>query len=387
MRVSILTPDVSENSLGRAHVLARLLRPEFKVEAVGPQVGQGVWAPVADDPEFHVRGVPMKQWGLASGVSAWRQIADSIDADAVYVSKPFATALWTAGRCASRGVSPLLDIDDWELGMHLERRSRRSRLDQAWRAAATLGSLHHRASWNVRLGERMAHGAWPRTVSGRFLERRFGGTVVWHSRDTDAFRPGRTDVAAERASLGLPADAPVVVFVGTPAPYKGLDDLVQAVARSRRQAELLVVGLDDSATSKSVSMLARDALGRRAHLLGPQPFARLPALLELADVVCIPQRESPATVGQMPAKLFDAMALGKPVVATRVSDIPEVLADTGVVVSPSAPAELTSAIDGLLANPDEARALGAAARTRCVELYSDHAMRRVLVPFVKSCLG
>src|SRR5207237_2018361 len=94
------------------------------------------------------------------------------------------------------------------------------------------------------------------------------------------------------------------------------------------------------------------------------PFDDVPRYLAAADVVVVPQRATTDTVGQMPAKVFDAMALGRPIVSTRVSMIPEVLEGCGLLVEPGDPVGLSAAIARLLDHRHEAPALGRRARAR-----------------------
>jgi len=89
------------------------------------------------------------------------------------------------------------------------------------------------------------------------------------------------------------------------------------------------------------------------------------------------------TIGQVPAKLFDAMALGRPIVSTAVSMIPEILDGCGLIVTPGDPRGLATAIRRLLERPDEARGLGERARRRCHERYSFRAARATLFPLVE----
>jgi glycosyltransferase involved in cell wall biosynthesis len=119
------------------------------------------------------------------------------------------------------------------------------------------------------------------------------------------------------------------------------------------------------------------------RLVGRVPIAQVPTYLEAADVVVVPQRESSDTRGQVPAKIFDAMALGRPIVSTRVSMIPEILEGCGALVAPGDVAALASAIGRLLDRPDEARALGEAARRRAMDRYSFESARRALFPLVE----
>jgi glycosyltransferase involved in cell wall biosynthesis len=267
----------------------------------------------------------------------------------------------------------LLDIDDWELGFFY-RSGRWGRLGRALNLANPNG-----LPWTW-LMERWAGRADARTVASRFLEQRFGGTLVPHVRDTDAWDPARLDGAATRAALGV-ADDRVVMFLGTPRGHKGVDDLVAAM-QGLAGARLVVVGAEpDSEAAR------RWARCPGVIVRGMVAFDDVPRYLAAADVVAIPQRATSDTVGQVPAKLFDAMAMARPVVATAVSMIPEILDGCGVVVPAGDGRALRAALESLLADPARARALGARARARCVERYSFAAARAVLFPLIDRLAG
>jgi glycosyltransferase involved in cell wall biosynthesis len=89
----------------------------------------------------------------------------------------------------------------------------------------------------------------------------------------------------------------------------------------------------------------------------------------------------------VPAKIFDAMALGRPVISTRVSMIPEILEGCGLLVAPGDVAGLAAALVQLLDEPAAAAGLGARARERCVARYSLHAARRELFPLIERALA
>jgi glycosyltransferase involved in cell wall biosynthesis len=217
------------------------------------------------------------------------------------------------------------------------------------------------------------------TVASRFLEERFGGVLIPHVRDTDHWTPGRADPRPARSRLGVNKER-LVMFLGTPRAYKGVEDLAAAIGRlSRPDVALALVGTDPA--SETGRTLAARYPGIR--LVGRVPFADVPGYLEAADVVVVPQRDSPDTRGQVPAKLFDALALGRPVVSTRVSMIPEILEGCGLLVEPGDVAGLGVAIIRLLDHPDQARGLGEAARRRAVTRYSFEAARRTLFPLVE----
>jgi glycosyltransferase involved in cell wall biosynthesis len=122
------------------------------------------------------------------------------------------------------------------------------------------------------------------------------------------------------------------------------------------------------------------------RLVGEIPFDEVPRHLVAADVVAVPQRATTDTLGQVPAKLVDAMALARPIVATAVSMIPEMLDGCGVVVPPGDVRALADGVRRLLDDPAAAAALGRRARARCQASYSFVAARATLFPLIERLL-
>jgi len=117
------------------------------------------------------------------------------------------------------------------------------------------------------------------------------------------------------------------------------------------------------------------------------PYPSLPRLLAAADVVAVPQSDSEAARYQMPMKVFDAMAMGKPIVASAVSDLPLVLEGCGRITPPGDVDTLAAGIAELLANPEAARTLGERARARCLEQYSIERIGERLLEVVSRVAG
>ncbi len=204
------------------------------------------------------------------------------------------------------------------------------------------------------------------TVSNRFLQNKFNGILVPHCRDTSILDPGRFDSEAIKKTWGLQGKK-VLMFLGTPRPHKGIDDLRVALERiDDSNVYLLIVGADDPTSFCGAKW---GAVRERVRVLPKIPFESLPEYLAAADILLVPQRQTTDSVGQMPAKLFDAMAMGKPIIATRVSDITEVLGDCGYLVDPGKPDELADAMRYILDHPEEAQRRGQGARERCKRLY------------------
>src|SRR4051812_3036409 len=157
------------------------------------------------------------------------------------------------------------------------------------------------------------------------------------------------------AVLDTPSGTPVLVEVGRLCEVKGQRELIQALARLRRDdATLVLVGEDIEAGGAYRDGLARDAdaLGvtDRVRFLGYRDDVA--AIVAAADVAVLP-----SSVEGLPLVVLEAMVQGKPVVATAVGGTPELVSDgeTGLLVPPRDVDALVRALDGLLDDPGRAR--------------------------------
>ncbi len=181
------------------------------------------------------------------------------------------------------------------------------------------------------------------------------------------FSPGSRRGA--RDALHLPAEVPVLVFVGRIQPLKGLGVAVDTLAEVRRdhpEARLVVVG----GPSGPEGERERDRCRARAEALGvdaairwvaPQPHHVLSTYYRAADVVLMPSRSE--SFGMV---ALEAAACGVPVVAAAVGGLRSVVVDgvTGHLIDGRDPGEYAAAVHGLLADPTAATAMGNRAAER-----------------------
>jgi len=366
MKISVLCPSLSGNGLGRAYILALALRRHYEVEIVGPMPTGKLWPP-CERVEIPIKSVP---GAFYPGGASFRALLRLIDGDVVYAIKPMLASYGTALLKKLSDRTPVvLDIDDWQRMFTTDDGRRRI---PGLRTLRTSPNSH----FYLWLMERCIFAADAVTTVSTFLNEKFGnrGTLVPHGRDVNLFDPDRV----ERMTLDdhRLAGCKIIMFLGTPRPHKGLEDIVAAVrGLNGTNVRVVVVGVEEG--NAFMEELARANAGLLATV-GLVPFHDLPRYLAMADLVVLPQKRDARTLGQVPAKLIDAMSMARPIIATAVSDIPQILDGCGWVVEPDDVEQLRQTIAYVLANADVAAEMGRRARAKCIAEFSLERMEEAL---------
>lgn len=200
------------------------------------------------------------------------------------------------------------------------------------------------------------------TVSGDLLRkaRSLGAAVerseaVLNGCDTAIFHP--RDRKQARASLGIPEDAEGIVYVGRLDMAKGLRELLSAVAVLRLRRTKLhawIVG-DGPARQPLTDLITEQGLGEQVTLVPSLPTGKIAEWMAASDLVTLPSyREG------CPNVVIEALASGRPVVATKVGGIPELMDDRSGRLVPAADAEaLAAGLDEVLAANWDAEGIAA----------------------------
>jgi len=187
--------------------------------------------------------------------------------------------------------------------------------------------------------------------------------------DVERFAVADAVRAATRAEHGVAGDEFAIAVVAALETRKGHAVLLEAVrALSDLRLRVLCAG-----TGSGAAALARrrDELGLGARVAFPGRVDDVPALLAAADAVVLPSLQEGLGVAAL-----EAMAAGRPVIASRVGGLPEAVGEgeAGVLVPPGDPAALAAAIRLLATAPATARALGDAGRRRATRRFAMRAM-------------
>jgi glycosyltransferase involved in cell wall biosynthesis len=202
--------------------------------------------------------------------------------------------------------------------------------------------------------------------------------------DRFAVDPG-TDVA--RSRLGLSADERHVVYTGHLYAWKGVRTLAHASRALPDGVRVTIVGGTPADVRTFRDLVVRERLDR-VHVQGHVPPAEVPLWLAAADVVVLPNSAAEAISRRYtsPLKLFEYMAARRPIVASDLPSLREVLDHdrNALLVPPDDPAALTAGIESLLEDAGRAARLAAQAR-RDVEGRTWRARAAQIVRFVEGC--
>jgi len=199
--------------------------------------------------------------------------------------------------------------------------------------------------------------------------------------DVDKFKPGIGGNEARR-ELGLPPGEIVVGFVGTFGPWHGVEILAQAITNIPPDSPVRFLLIGSGALRARVEEILRAAgAANRVVMPGAVAHDRVPVLLDACDILVSPHvpLDAGAEFFGSPTKLFEYMAMGKGIVASRLGQIGDVLhhEETGLLVEPGNVEQLSDAVLRLAKSPELRVRLGVAARQAAVERHTwkDNAQR------------
>lgn len=184
--------------------------------------------------------------------------------------------------------------------------------------------------------------------------------LVYHGVDIGKFKEKDLDTRL-KSSLGIKDKERVIMCVARLKPEKGIGELIKAIPIILEKGNnIKVVFVGDGAFKKEYEKLAKD-LGVKEKVIFTGAKGNVEDYLSIADVFCLSSVREALSLA-----ILEAMAEGKPVVATRVGGVPEAVIDkvNGLLVPPGNTRWMASAINRLLEDNRFARRLGSNAKSR-----------------------
>lgn len=175
--------------------------------------------------------------------------------------------------------------------------------------------------------------------------------AIYNGVDDSLYRPA--DRQAARTELGLPAEGRLILYIGNFFPIK--NPLLAVTAHSELlktgdvDARLVMLG-DGPLLDAARREAGRLGNAARVQLMGRQPPERVARYLQAADLLCVPSHNE-----GVPNVVLEAFACGRPVVATRVGGIPEVLGEEflGRLVEPASVGAMVWGLADVLRRPSD----------------------------------
>lgn len=377
MKVSFLVPDLGWPIVGIAARMAKYICHEHEVEIVGPALWGGANAMYSA--EFTYRTVDCPRiYRFPEYFREVRKLSRAVQGDVVITMKAFGGNLPAALQAKrERGCRVVAYLDEWDGAVSAQ-----------WGWGERLG--HWARDWmhpcnNVYVPwvERRLRECDLRLGTTRFLGRKFDARVFHIGVDMERFKPQAPDaVEALKARLGLQGKK-MIVFGGVMRPHKGVEVFAEGLAKlGRSDCVLLILGPLNEHVQE---MMRHPVYGKfiQCPATGAEETRRIhddmPLYLGLGDVLIVPLTDTPLSQSQMPCKVFEAMAMGKPILVNAVSDLPEVLAGCGRLVPPGRADLAATALAELLDDPQGSSRMGTQARVRCLERYGAERSRQALL--------
>lgn len=291
-------------------------------------------------PYYYPPGLGRRWYGdlLFASVRSHLRSVKSFAPDLIYGSFLFPDG-YAAGRLAGELRLPrVVGLHGSDVNIHMNHAARVTRIVRSLQL--TNGVISVSAALERRL---LAAGVAPERIA-----------TIYNGVDKRLFYP-RPKIEA-RSALGLPAKK-IVVYIGNLLRSKGVLDLASAAEKLSADTSVIFIG-DGADRNQLADRIRTGRTGARLELAGSRPHGELPQWIAAADVVCLPSyREG------VPNVVLEAIACGRPVVATDVGGIPEVTStDNAVLVAPGAIDALSLALQQALEQGWDAQRLASSGK-------------------------
>ncbi|NCD34902.1 MAG: glycosyltransferase [Spartobacteria bacterium] len=381
-KVTFLVPGINNPVIGAATSLARLLEGTYDVDIVGPDMGDGVCDMYRGC--FPYRGVDTPRiYRFPDYWADMRKVERAIThdgrnpPDVVIAVKAFMQTVPVALRIKKKfGCRVFTYLDEWDGALW-------ARLSLKEKVLLWLKDAHHPCGPHyVPFVERMIKQCDGVIGTTTALAKRFDGVVLPVGVDVDVFSPARftkDESEALRAKYGLTGKS-VIGFGGVVRPHKGIEVILDALVQlGRSDVCLCIIG----PRNEHVREL-QEQEAYRPYLICTDAVnkSEIPGYLAMSDMIVLPLQDDLLAQTQMPCKIFEAMAMAKPVVGTDVSDLAWVLEGCGLVIPPGDTKACAEAVGRLVDDPVYARELGKRAREKCICEFSVDVVREQLLRIV-----
>ena len=150
--------------------------------------------------------------------------------------------------------------------------------------------------------------------------------------DFRRFNPDVVDGSVVREQYGIKPDDIVITFIGVLSPIRGVREVALELSKvDEPHLKFLIVGTG-SPEAELRQMQERYGLQERLIVTGQKPYDEIPGLVAASDICLLPYHNIELTKDLVPMKIFDYMAMGKPIISTRLPGMVEEFGEDNSVV-------------------------------------------------------
>jgi glycosyltransferase involved in cell wall biosynthesis len=363
-------PEVQSGYTLRSQSIAEgIQRAGFAVQAVtasgfplgGPTYASPKRHQISSLPQWRIggNGFDLGNTGSATTVGL-AQVVDESGTGIIISTTPYLMAVTALAVARARNVKMIYEVRGFLEETWLSRAGAGAEVSeyyQIWHAAET--RTMKAADAVVTLSDGMREEIINRGVPE---ERVF---VVPNGVDVARYNPKTRDKELAQ-KLGLLEEVPVIGYIGSFVSYEGIPDLVYACSILRDKGiafKLLLVG-SGADSGRIDSVISELGLERHVIRTGRVPHKETPSYHSLIDLFAVPRTADRVCQLVTPLKPYEAMAMGRCVVASNVAAIRQVIreGETGRLAEPENPEDLARVLRELIEAPDQRLALGENAR-------------------------
>jgi glycosyltransferase involved in cell wall biosynthesis len=327
MKILIVAPSLSGSSYVIPYIFTKILMKKYQVKIIGPTFGKRMFI---EDPSINVEKVEPQikrpiQVGMMNLVPINLVKILKEDFDVIHCFKLYPH---TAPVCAmvKKIINKpyVLTIDDYD------KASPKNPIKK--KILEVSETFHKFADYKIVMSE--------------FLKKRYGGEIIYQPINTEKDKLSQKSANKLRKKLKLNGKI-VITHIGTLYETKGIDVLINAVKKIGRDDVKLMLFEFGKETEKYKRMSGPETIWVQKKTGEKSLDYTL-----MADIYAIPTKDTPYTRAQTPAKIFEAMAMGRAIVASRLSDIPKILENgrIGLLAKPGDVDSLKNAILKLVKN-------------------------------------
>jgi glycosyltransferase involved in cell wall biosynthesis len=202
------------------------------------------------------------------------------------------------------------------------------------------------------------------------LYKRYADRTVYvpHHVDCSVFTPEQAVAKRGKFMIG---------YVGRLTESKGVDILIEAVAKLSEEPHLTILG-EGPESRELHSLVQKRGLVTRVQFGSSVPYAIMPRVLNQLDVLVLPSRETAHWKELFGRILIEAMACGVPVVASNSGGIPEVVGDAGLLFKPASVVDLVQVLSRIVVERELRAELGRKGRERVLRLFDTSVIAKKL---------